>query len=157
MCNVKRGFFDFQVCHPHISTLDQLNQKSRYVRSIRDLIWCQICQKKHADLKLDAKIRKKLVMGSSTLAHLWKSNGYKENCDFHVDFDCIIGGQIHDVHLSFERQYKDLANPMDIILACGMNNVPTNDEATTIILQLKSFLQTIENHSERHGHKHPNR
>ena len=96
-------------------------------------------------------------MGSSTLAHLWKSNGYKENCDFHVDFDCIIGGQIHDVHLSFERQYKDLANPMDIILACGMNNVPTIDDATTIILQLKSFLQTIENHSERHGHKHPNR
>ena len=97
------------MCHPHISTLDQTNQKLRQIRSIKDPVWCQICFKKCQEVsnfKIFPKIRRKLVMGSSTLAHLWKSNGYKGNCDFHVDFDCIIGGQIHDVHLSFERQYK---------------------------------------------------
>ena len=52
-------------------------------------IWCQICQIKHIDPKLDQKGRQRVVLGSSTLAHLWKSNGF--NSQSHIDFDCIIG------------------------------------------------------------------
>ena len=52
-------------------------------------IWCQICQTKHIDPKLDQKGRQRIVLGSSTLAHLWKSNGF--NSQSHIDFDCIIG------------------------------------------------------------------
>ena len=56
-------------------------------------IWCQICQTKHSDPNLELKSRKKIVMGSSTLAHLWKCPDYR-NPPFHIDFDCIIGGYI---------------------------------------------------------------
>ena len=119
-------------------------------------IWCQICQTKHSDPNLDLKSRKKIVMGSSTLAHLWKCPDYR-NPPFHIDFDCIIGGQIHDVHESFEKQYYDLSVPLDIILACGMNNVPTQDSAEQIILQFESLLGTIVSHSIKHKHSKKNR
>ena len=118
-------------------------------------IWCQICQKLHTDPQLDQISRKKLVLGSSTLAHLWKTKGYRS--PFHVDFDCIIGGQIHDVHLSFLRQYKDFSAPLDIVLACGMNNIPTDDGFDKVILQYESFLRSIRSHSEKFGHQKPNR
>jgi hypothetical protein len=117
--------------------------------------WCQICQNKHPDPKT-LPGRRKLVLGSSTLAHLWKTRGYK-NAEFHVDFDFIIGGQIHDVHLSWLRQYKDLGSPFDIILACGVNNIPTSDSAEQIIFQYESFLQSIHAHSKEHNHETPNR
>ena len=46
-------------------------------------IWCQICQKKHWDPKIDPNIsRLKVVLGSSTLAHLWKTEGYQNG--FHI-------------------------------------------------------------------------
>ena len=46
-------------------------------------IWCQICQKKHWDPKVDPTIRRlKVVLGSSTLAHLWKTEGYQNG--FHI-------------------------------------------------------------------------
>ena len=139
-----------------MNQLNQVNQKKNFVRR-NDFIWCQICQKKHPDPKNDTKIRKKVVLGSSTLAHLWKTDGFKQNCDFHIDFDCIIGGQIHDVHLSFLRQYMDISNSLDIVLACGMNNIPINDTAEDIILQFESFLHSITCHSKKHEHKNPNR
>lgn len=69
----------------------------------------------------------------------------------------FLGGQIHDVHLSFLRQYKDFTAPMDIVLACGMNNVPTADAPDEVILQYESFLRSIHEHSERFKHEQPNR
>ena len=64
----------------------------------------------------------------------------------------FLGGQIHDVHLSFIRQYMDVSSPLDIVLACGMNNVPTTDTPDDVILQFESFLMSISNHSERYQH-----
>lgn len=61
------------------------------------------------------------------------------------------------MHLSFLRQYKDISSPMDIILACGMNNIPTTDTEDDIICQFKSFLKSIKNHSDKHKHKKPSR
>jgi len=120
----------FQVCHPHIKN-DGVTTKKQ-------------------------EGRQKIVLGSSTLAHLWKSYAYNKS-PFHIDFDCIIGGQIHDVHLSFIRQYKDVADPLDIVLACGMNNVPTEDTHDDIVFQFESFLRSISEHSEIHNHESPNR
>ena len=76
-----------------------------------------------------------------------------------VDFDCIIGGQIHDIHLSWNRQYKDVVTkPMDIILAVGMNNIPScRDSAKNIVLQIKSLLKSIKRHSKKNNHDVPNR
>ncbi len=53
-------------------------------------IWCHICQHKHPDPKVQPNKRLKLVLGSSTLAHLWKTKGFQDP-PFHIDFDCIIG------------------------------------------------------------------
>lgn len=144
----------FEVCHPHLSAIEMLKKKGADGVTTHP-IWCQICQTKHIDPKLDQERRQRIVLGSSTLAHLWKSNGF--NSQSHIDFDCIIGGQIHDVHLSFIRQYMDVSSPLDIVLACGMNNVPTTDTPDDVILQFESFLMSIRNHSERYQHTNPNR
>jgi hypothetical protein len=42
---------------------------------------------------------------------------------------CIPGGQIHDVHYAFMAQYEGIQTPMDVVLACGVNNMPTTDTA----------------------------
>ena len=77
---------------------------------------------------------------------------------FFLDFDCIIGGQIHDIHLSYNRQYRDVAKPMDIILACGMNNIPSGrDSAQNIVLQLKSLLKSIKRHTKNYDLNTENR
>lgn len=142
----------FQVCHPHISALEML---SKHGNAGIWPVFCPICKCKHVDPKMNLEARQKIVLGSSTLAHLWQVKGYKS--PFHIDFDCIIGGQIHDVHLSFIRQYKDITSPLDIILACGMNNVPTDDTSDEIVFQFESFLRSISEHSEIHGHENPNK
>jgi len=144
----------FEVCHPHLSAIEMLKKKGADGKSTFP-IWCQICQAKHIDPKLDKHGRHRIVLGSSTLAHLWKTKGF--HSQYHIDFDCIIGGQIHDVHLSFIRQYQNMASPLDIVLACGMNNVPTSDTTDDVILQFESFLSSIRDHSEKHQHTTPNR
>lgn len=79
----------FEVCHPHISTVEMLKKKGADGYR-RDPIWCQICSAKHSDPLVKASNRRKIVLGSSTLAHLWKTEGYQRP-PFHIDFDCIIG------------------------------------------------------------------
>ena len=49
--------------------------------------------------------------------------------------------------------YSCPSNPMDIVLACGVNNMPTNDTAKVVIDTLQSFVRTIKDHSLRNGHK----
>ena len=44
------------------------------------------------------------------------------------DFRCV-GGRIHDVHYAFMAQYAEIETPMDVVLACGVNNIPTTDTA----------------------------
>jgi hypothetical protein len=54
------------------------------------------------------------------LIALKKNNGY---------LPCLPGGQIHDVHYAFMAQYEGIQTPMDVVLACGVNNMPTTDTA----------------------------
>ena len=85
----------FEVCHPHISTRQSLWEKERGGMS-----WCMICRIKHP--VMEPKDRMKIVLGSSTLAHLWKTQTFAQNIRYHVDFDCIIG------KLAFVLSYKGL-------------------------------------------------
>ena len=113
----------FEVCHPHISTRQDLLERQN---TFGEWPFCRICRVKHPVIDPVQPLR--VVLGSSTLAGLWKTRTFSENCDYHIDFDCIIGGQIHDVHSSFLDQYKLNTNsPMDIVLACGVNNILTTD------------------------------
>jgi len=136
----------FEVCHPHISTqqIESRFQTENY--------YCPICKKQHPK---QSEGRRSLVLGSSTLHNIWKVSEYKPN--FHVDFDCIIGGKIHDVHASFLYQYAKIKEPMDVLLACGVNNIPSTDSAHDIIFQFKSLVKSILQHSEDQGHVKPSR
>jgi len=128
----------FEVCHPHISTqqIEARFQTHNY--------FCPICHKQHPK---QVAGRRSMVLGSSTLHNVWKVPSYKP--DFHVDFDCIIGGRIHDVHASFLDQYTKFTEPLDIVLACGVNNIPTDDTAKDIIFQFKSFVKSIKEHNDK--------
>ena len=65
----------------------------------------------------------------------------------------ILGGRIHDIHASFLYQYSQVSTPMDIILVCGVNNIPTEDSSQNIIIQFKSLIKTIKDHSVHHNHR----
>ena len=81
------NFAEFsQVCHPHISTRQSLLDKANNYGDS----WCLICRQKHP-VKDGPGERLKVVLGSSTLAHLWKTRTFSENLKCHIDFDCIIG------------------------------------------------------------------
>ncbi len=66
----------------------------------------------------------------------------------------IIGGRIHDIHASFLYQYSQVSTPMDIILVCGVNNIPTEDSSQDMIIQFESFIKTIKDHSIQHNHRY---
>jgi len=127
----------FSVCHPHISTAAEREKEAE-----SETFSCSICRKNHEKKE---KGRRKIVLGNSTLHNLWKESTYEPG--FHIDFDCIIGGQIHDVHAAFLHQYALDTEAMDIIIACGVDNVPTTESASTIIFQLRSLVKTIEEHN----------
>jgi len=107
----------FSVCHPHITSLASL--QSRKARDITSIL-----------------------LGSSTLHNVWKSYRYKPQ--FLTDHDCIIGAQVHDCHASFLYQLGGWAGRLDVVIACGVNNVSTRDSASDIIFQLKSLVSSIK-------------
>ena len=69
----------------------------------------------------------------------------------HIDFEIIIGGRIHDVNASFLYEWSSIKTPLDIVLACGVNNIPNDghlpDTAEDIIFQYKTFVDYIKLHS----------
>ena len=50
----------------------------------------------------------------------------------------VSGGQIHDVHASFLYQYATTKEPMNIIIACGVDNIMSGDSSWSIIFQVMS-------------------
>ena len=136
----------FHICHPHISThlLEYSLNTQKY--------FCSICKKQHPKHK---EGRQNLVLGSSTLHNIWKVSEYRPK--FHIDFDCIIGGKINDVHASFIYQFTKMKEPLDVIIACGANNIPTSDSAQDIIFQFKLLVKAILQHSHDLGHAQPSR
>ena len=86
--------------------------------------------------------RASLLLGSSTLHNVWLSHNYRPQV--HTYHDCIIGGQVHDCHASFLHQLAGWTGRLDVVLACGVNNVSTRDSACDIIFQLKSLVGSIK-------------
>lgn len=129
----------FQANHHHISTeyITSRFSSSEY--------FCPLCRIHHNNLT-HSQERKRVVFGSSTLHNVWKAEEFKP--DFHIDFEIIIGGRIHDVNAAFLYQFSSSKTPMDIILACGINNIPndtsTSDSAEDMIYQYKVFLDWIK-------------
>ena len=117
----------FSVCHPHISSLEE---------KIKD-------EEDKEENEKQVRGKRRLVLCSSTLHNIWKEATYRPG--FHIDFDCIIGGQIHDSHASFLQQYGEEEQPLDVLLATGINNVGNLEEsAPEIIFQIRSLIKTIQ-------------
>ena len=117
----------FSVCHPHITNITSLQLK------------------KSSSIKEDNITS--ILLGSSTLHNVWKSTEYKPK--FTTYHDCIIGGQVHDCHASFLQQLSSWSGQLNVVLACGVNNVSTRDSASDIIFQLKSFALSIKDLNSR--------
>jgi hypothetical protein len=124
----------FSVCHPHISSVAERRAAEGETYS------CCVCRTTHA--KEEAAANRRVTLCSSSLHNIWKESNF--NPGFHIDFDCIIGGQIHDIHATFLNQYWTETQPMDVVLACGIDNVPTDDSAADIIFSFKSLVKSIQ-------------
>jgi len=116
--------------------------------------FCPICRIKHISVT-DLGGRRRVVIGSSTLHNVWRGEAFRP--DSHIDFEMIIGGCIHDLNAAFLYGFGDTTDPMDIVLACGVNNIPTDDTADSIIFQYKSFVAWIRLHSQRLCFESPSR
>ena len=85
--------------------------------------------------------RKTVFVGSSELCHLWKRPTYNPvSC---VDFDCLIGGTVIEVHKLFLNVYRNIQSPLNIVVSCGINNIPLFSSEQTIT-QLKCFVYSIK-------------
>ena len=60
-----------------------------------------------------------------------------------VDFDCLIGGTVIEVHKLFLNVYRNIQSPLNVIVSCGLNNIPLFSSEQTII-QLKCFVYNIK-------------
>ena len=60
-----------------------------------------------------------------------------------VYLDCIIGGTVIDVHKLFLNVYRNMQSPLNVVVSCGLNNIPLLPSERTIT-QLKCFVYSIK-------------
>ena len=104
--------------------------------------------KTHVSLRTSnhaVKQARTILIGSSTLSHLWKTPTFKPSNP--MDFDCLIGGKVSDVRIMFLRTYSDCEIPLNVIVCCGVNDVPVHSSDETI-QELKKLAQAIMEHNE---------
>ena len=92
--------------------------------------------------------RKTIVVTSSTLCHLWRLQTF--NPADHVNFDCVIGGKVSDVHKMFMDVYGAYQSPLNVIICAGLNNIPVHTAEETI-KQMKAFIQSIHHLNEENS------
>ena len=84
--------------------------------------------------------RKTIFLGSSELCHLWRTSTFTpDSC---VDFDCLVGGTVLEVHKMFLNEYKDYHSLLNVVVSCGLNNIPRYSDQQTIV-QLKCLAESI--------------
>ena len=94
------------------------------------------------DLKvlLPNKIGRLFFLGSSELCHLWRTSTFTpDSC---VDFDCLVGGTVLEVHKMFLNGYRDYHSLLNVVVSCGLNNIPRYSDQQTIV-QLKCLAESI--------------
>ena len=87
-----------------------------------------------------------ILIGSSTLSHLWRAPDFKPSSP--INFDCVIGGRVSDIRKMFLMTYKDYESPLNVIVCCGVNDIAVQCSEETI-LQLKTLAQTIMENNTR--------
>ena len=84
--------------------------------------------------------RKTIFLGSSELCHLWRTSTFTpDSC---VDFDCLVGGTVLEVHKMFLNEYREYHSPLNVIVSCGLNNIPRHSDQQTIS-QLEGLAKSI--------------
>ena len=73
---------------------------------------------------------KTVLIDSSTLAHLWKTKIFKPLSP--MNFDCVIGGKVIEIHKVFLAKYSQCTFPLNVIIACGVNDIPVHTSQDTI-------------------------
>ena len=87
-----------------------------------------------------------VVCSDSTLCHLWRVPTF--NPVSPVNFDCVVGGTVIDVHKMFLNEYRNCESSLNVIACCGLNNIPYKT-ASEIITQLFCFQFTIHSINKR--------
>ena len=81
-----------------------------------------------------------VVCSDSTLCHLWTVSSF--NPVSPINFDCVVGGTVIDVHKMFLNQYRNCESTLNVIACCGLNNIPYKTARETIT-QMFCFQYSI--------------
>ena len=87
-----------------------------------------------------------VVCSDSTLCHLWRVSTF--NPVSPVNFDCVVGGTVIDVHKMFLDQYRNCESILNVIACCGLNNIPYKTARETIT-QMFCFQYSIHSMNKR--------
>ena len=87
-----------------------------------------------------------VVCSDSTLCHLWRVPTF--NPVSPVNFDCVVGGTVIDVHKMFLNQYRNCESTLNVIACCGLNNIPYKTARETIT-QMFCFQYSIHSMNKR--------
>ena len=90
---------------------------------------------------LSSPKRKTVLVGSSTLSHIWKCNTLRSSVPLNMHF--LIGGTVVEIHRMFLKEYGSSSEPLNVIFSCAINSIPL-ESAQQIITQMKCFNYSVK-------------
>ena len=90
---------------------------------------------------LSSPKRKTVLVGSSTLSHIWKCNTLRSSVPLNMHF--LIGGTVVEIHRMFLKEYGSSSVPLNVIFSCAINSIPL-ESAQQIITQMKCFNYSVK-------------
>ena len=90
---------------------------------------------------LSSPKRKTVLVGSSTLSHIWKCNTLRSSAPLNMHF--LIGGTVVEIHRMFLKDYGSSSEPLNVIFSCAINSIPL-ESAQQIITQMKCFNYSVK-------------
>ena len=107
---------------------------------------CSTCKVRH---KLDTEKRLKICVSSSALHKFWSLRKYEGDKN-HIDYLTIKGARINDLTAAWEVQYGNVAQPMDVLLVAGLENVAKGAEVSSIMRAYEHFVKLVKWQGEKY-------
>ena len=136
-----------KINHHHFSTQNIRDFASKYQSGY--LYFCMMCKANESTIRPSTR---KVIITSSTLYNVWAKD---LKLAIHVDIESIVGGRIRDLTRAIIMLYLKHPERLEILVVGGLNNIGDDQPAAQIIEEFRELSQTVQAHSEIHGHTKP--
>lgn len=113
--------------------------------------WCLLCKELEP---VERPETRHIILTSSTLYGVWKAVGFKP--DLHMEIETIPGARYRDLLVVLKALYLAYPQRMDIVVACGLNNIGEGQAVPDIIDEVWELKNMVEAHSLSYKHQKKN-